>query len=113
MVANAGAGPKPIPFKQLDPQKLADGIAYCLTPQARSAAQSIAEQMKSEQGVQAAAQSWLRQLPKHRMRCDVLPNQPAAWVYRKGKGKKSMRLSKIAAEELVSRKMIDNKQLEQ
>ncbi|KAH6840590.1 hypothetical protein B0I37DRAFT_347054 [Chaetomium sp. MPI-CAGE-AT-0009] len=111
MVANAGAGPKPIPFKQLDSQKLADAIGYCLTPQARSAAQSIAEQMKSEQGVQAAAQSWLRQLPKqHRMRCDLLPSQPAVWVYRKAK--KSIRLSKIAAEELVSRKMIDTKHLE-
>ena len=111
MVANAGAGPKPIPFKQLDSQKLADGIVYCLTPQARSAAQSIAEQMKSEQGVQAAAQSWLRQLPKHRLRCDLVPSEPAAWVYRKGK--KPIKLSKIAAEELVSRKVIDAKQLEQ
>ncbi|KAK0721774.1 hypothetical protein B0T26DRAFT_700265 [Lasiosphaeria miniovina] len=110
MVANAGAGPKPIPSKQLDSQKLAEGIAYCLTPQARSAAQSIAEQMKSEQGVQAAAQSWLRQLPKHRLRCDLVPSEPAAWVYKKGK--KPIKLSKIAAEELVSRKVIEAKKLE-
>jgi hypothetical protein len=110
MVANAGAGPKPIPSKQLDSQKLAEGIAYCLTPQARSAAQSIAEQMKSEQGVQAAAQSWLRQLPKQSLRCDLLPGQTAAWVYKEGK--KSIKLSKIAAEELVSRKTIDAKRLE-
>lgn len=111
MVANAGAGPKPIPFRHLQSQNLADGIAYCLTPQARSAAQSIAEQMKSEDGVQAAVQSWLRQLPKSRMRCDLIPSQPAAWVYRKGKIR--TRLSKVAAEELVSRKMVDTKHLEQ
>lgn len=111
MVANAGAGPKPIPSKQLDSQKLADGIAYCLTPQARSAAQSIAEQIKSEQGVQAAAQSWLRQLPKHRLPCDLVPTEPAAWVYKKGK--KPIKLSKIVAEELVSRKVIEAKHLEQ
>lgn len=111
MVANAGAGPKPIPFRYLESQTLADGIAYCLTPQARSAAQSIAGQMRSEDGVQAAVQSWLRQLPMRRMRCDLLPSQPAAWVYKKGKI--CTRLSKIAAEELVSRKMVDTKRLEQ
>jgi hypothetical protein len=111
MVANAGAGPKPIPPSQLDPQTLADGIVYCLTPQARSAAQALAEQMQSEQGVQAAAQSWLRQLPKHRLQCDLVPTEPAAWVYKKGK--KPVKLSKIVAEELVSRKVIDAKHLEQ
>jgi hypothetical protein len=111
MVANAGAGPMPVPFKKLTAQTLADGIASCLTPQAKSAAQSIAEQMDSEQGVQAAAQSWLRQLPaKQRLRCDLLPSQPAAWVYKKGK--KPVKLSKMAAEELVSRKTVNAKHLE-
>lgn len=110
MVASAGAGPKPIPFKQLEPETLANGIAYCLTPQANCAAQSIAEHMKTERGVQTAAQSWLRQLPKRRLRCDLLPDQPAAWIYKKGK--KPVRLSKIAAEELVSRKLVDVKDIE-
>jgi hypothetical protein len=111
MVANAGAGPTPVRFKQLSAQKLADGIAYCLTPQAKSAAQLIAEKMKSERGVEAAAQSWLRQLPAtQRLRCDLLPSQPAAWVYKKGK--KPVKLSKMAAEELVSRKAVNPKHLE-
>jgi hypothetical protein len=110
MVANAGAGPKPVPFKRLDARKLADGIAYCLTPEAKGAAQSISEHMRSEQGVQVAAQSWLRQLPKRRLRCDLLPTQPAAWIYKKGK--RPVRLSKPAAEELVTRKTVDIKHLE-
>jgi hypothetical protein len=110
MVANAGAGPKPIPFRRLDAHTLADGIAYCLTPEAKGAAQSISEHMKSEQGVQVAAQSWLRQLPKPRLRCDLLPTQPAAWIYKKGKG--PVKLSKMAAEELVTRKTVDIKHLE-
>ncbi|KFA71896.1 hypothetical protein S40288_09517 [Stachybotrys chartarum IBT 40288] len=110
MVAKAGAGPKPIPCKQLDSQKLADGIAYCLTPHAKSAAQLIANNMRSEQGVQAAAQSWLRQLPKQRLRCDLIPSHSAAWVYKKGNN--PIKLSKIAAEELVSRKIVDAKHLE-
>jgi hypothetical protein len=111
MVASACAGPRPIPFKRLSSQKLADGIAYCLTPEARHAAQSIAERMRSEQGVQAAAQSWLRQLPKqHRLQCDLLPSQPAAWVYKKGTQR--IKLSKLAAEELASRNVINVKHLE-
>lgn len=110
MVANAGAGPEPIPFKKLTVQNLAEGISYCMTPQARSAARAIAEQMKSEQGVQAAAQSWLRQLPKEQMRCDLVPSQPAAWTYQKGK--KPIKMSKVAAEELVTRKVIETKHLE-
>jgi hypothetical protein len=111
MVAKAGAGPWPIPFKKLNAEKLAEGIEYCLTPEARQAAQSIAERMSSEEGVQAAAQSWLRQLPKQQhLRCDLLPSQPAAWMYKKGK--EPIKLSKIAAEELVARKVIDAKHLE-
>jgi hypothetical protein len=111
MVANVGAGPKPVPFKKLNAQKLADGIAFCLTPQAKSAAQAIAKQMKLEQGVQAAAQSWLRQLPSaQRLQCDLVPSQPAAWVYKKGKT--PVKLSKLAAEELVSRKAVNAKHLE-
>lgn len=110
MVANAGAGPEPIPFKQLTSQELAQGIAYCMTPQARSAAQAIADRMKSENGVQAAAQSWLRQLPKQSMRCDLVPSQPAAWTYNEGKS--PIRMSKLVAEELVSRDVIEAKQLQ-
>lgn len=110
MVAKAGAGPEPIPFKQLTARKLAEGIRYCMTPGARSAAQAIAEQMRSEQGVQAAAQSWLRQLPKQGLRCDLMPTQPAAWTYRKGK--KPMKISKVAAAELVSRGVLEPRHLE-
>ncbi|KAH6669186.1 hypothetical protein F5X68DRAFT_142306 [Plectosphaerella plurivora] len=110
MVANAGAGPEPIPFKQLTSKKLAEGISYCMTPEARAAAQTIADQMKSEDGVKAAAQSWLRQLPRQTLRCELIPSLPAAWIYKKGK--KPVRMSKLAAEELVSRNAIEAKHLE-
>lgn len=110
MVAKAGAGPEPIPFKQLTSQKLAEGIRCCMTPAAKSAAGAIAEQMRSEQGVQAAAQSWLRQLPKQGLQCDLMPSQPAAWTYKKGK--KLMKISKVAAAELVSRGVVEEKHLE-
>ncbi|GKT49505.1 sterol 3-beta-glucosyltransferase UGT80B1 [Colletotrichum spaethianum] len=85
MVANAGAGPKPIRQQHLNVANLADAIRYCLSPRAVSAAQSIAAQMESENGVKAAVDSWHRQLPLERMQCDLIPSQPAAWAYAKSK----------------------------
>ncbi|RYP41684.1 hypothetical protein DL767_000889 [Monosporascus sp. MG133] len=109
MVANAGAGPKPIPQKQLSSENLAESIRYCLSPRAVSAAQSIAARMASENGVQAAVDSWLRQLPVKRMQCDLLPTQPAAWTYTKSG--RPLKLSKMAAEILLSQNTIESKHL--
>ncbi|RYP47048.1 hypothetical protein DL768_006843 [Monosporascus sp. mg162] len=109
MVANAGAGPKPIPQKQLSSENLAEAIRYCLSPRAVLAAQSIAARMASENGVQTAVESWLRQLPVKRMQCDLLPTQPAAWAYTKSR--RPLKLSKVAAEILLSQNTIESKHL--
>ena len=110
MVANAGAGPDPIPFKKLDVQILAEGIQYCLTPEATTAAQSIADRMASEQGVTAAMRSWLQQLPAQPLQCDLIPDQPAAWTHSKSGCK--LKFSKVAAAALLSRKVVDSKHLQ-
>ncbi|KAL0934371.1 UDP-glucose,sterol transferase [Colletotrichum truncatum] len=109
MVANAGAGPKPIPQKQLNPENLTAAIRYCLSPKAVAAAQQIAAQMEAEQGVRAAADSWWRQLPLNRMQCDLIPSQAAAWNY--SKLKKPLKLSKMAAEILLSHDALQLKHL--
>lgn len=109
MVANAGAGPKPIPHKQLSPENLAAAIRYCLSPQALAAAQGIAAQMEAENGVQAAVNSWWRQLPLERIQCDLIPSQPAVWRYTKSK--RLIKLSKTAAEVLMSHDAVQLKQL--
>ncbi|OLN88261.1 Sterol 3-beta-glucosyltransferase UGT80B1-like protein 2 [Colletotrichum chlorophyti] len=109
MVANAGAGPRPIPHKQLTPENLTKAIRYCLSPQAATAAMGIAAQMEAEQGVQAAADSWWRELPLNRMQCDLIPSRAAAWTYTKSK--KPMKLSKIAAEMLMSQNAVQSKHL--
>jgi len=99
MVHTSGAGPAPIPFKQLNTQNLADAIRFCLTPEASTAAQQIADKMARESGVRRAVASFHANLPMKNMRCDILSNLPAVWLYeRKGK---SMKLSKMAAEMLV------------
>jgi hypothetical protein len=101
MVANAGAGPSPIPHEELTAAKIADALRYCLSPEAAAAAARLAEQMKSEMGVQAAVQSFHRHLPLERLQCDLLPDQPAVWSYTKGE--RQIKLSKIVAESVLSK----------
>ncbi|GES57415.1 sterol glucosyltransferase [Aspergillus terreus] len=85
MVARAGAGPKPIPYTSLTFEKLAAAIQFCLTPNAITAAQNIAQQMQTER------------------------DQAAAWTYRKGK--KTLNLSKVAVQVLIQNERINEKQL--
>ena len=101
MVAAAGAGPAPIPQKQLNAANLADAIRFCVTPEATEAAQRMAAQMKTENGVAAAVASFHANLPLETMRCDVLPNRAAAWVVKK-RGHKTVKVSKEAAEILTN-----------
>ncbi|SCV51610.1 probable sterol glucosyltransferase [Fusarium fujikuroi] len=109
MVANAGAGPTPIPHTELTVDKLAAAIRYCLSPQAATAAATIADKMSSEVGVRAAVQSFHKCLPLERIRCDVIPSEPAVWSY--SKLKTPIKLSKVAAEILISTSSIDSKHL--
>lgn len=109
MVANAGAGPAPIPHRELTVDNLAAAIRYCLSPQAAAAAAIIADKMSSEVGVRAAVQSFHKGLPLERIRCDVIPSEPAVWSY--SKSKNPIKLSKMAAEILISTNSIDSKHL--
>lgn len=106
MVAAAGAGPKPIQHKSLTSRNLADAILFCLTPEAAIAAAEIAFQMKKEDGVKAAVQSFHNNLPGLEMRCELLHDQPAAWTYRKGK--KDWKLSKLAVAWLSADSKLDS-----
>jgi hypothetical protein len=109
MVAVAGAGPQPIPYKSLNAKRLADAICFCLTSSAEAAAQGIAEKMKTESGVKAAVESFHANLPLDTMQCDLFPGQPAAWVYEKSS--KSIKLSKMAANILIKQSVIKSKHL--
>ena len=48
MVHKAGAGPKPIPQKQLTVETLTEGIQYCMTSRAQAAAEKMGEQIRAE-----------------------------------------------------------------
>lgn len=109
MVATAGAGPKPIPASQLNSANLAEAIRFCLAPETKSAAASLAIRMKSESGVRRAVATFHANLPLERMRCDLLPNLPAAWQY--SKGGRVLKLSKAAAQSLLNENRISRREL--
>ncbi|KAL1619597.1 hypothetical protein SLS54_006534 [Diplodia seriata] len=109
MIAASGAGPIPIPQKELTSDNLAEAIRYCQSPQASTAAREISEKMKTESGVQTAVDSFHKNLPLEKMACDLFPDRPAVWKYTKGKQR--MKLSKLAAETVVSTLAIDRKHM--
>ena len=110
MVAAAGAGPNPIPFKQLNVGNLADALRFCLSEEASAAARTIAERMKNESGVRRAVTSFHANLPLQTMRCDIMPSQPAAWTLRDGS--RDIKLCKEAAGNLVRTSRVRWKDLE-
>ena len=99
MVAAAGAGPKPIPQKQVSVDRLVDAIRFCQSDEARKAAAALSAQIKREDGVQAAVRSFHASLPLEKLKCDFLPERPACWHMRLG-GQR-FKMSRTAAEILI------------
>lgn len=61
-VARAGAGPEPIPHKQLTVENLTKAIEMALKPSTRERAQEIGEAIKKENGVHDGVRSFHRHL---------------------------------------------------
>ncbi|KAL1900168.1 hypothetical protein Sste5346_002478 [Sporothrix stenoceras] len=111
MIENSKVGPKPVPYKRLTTERLADGIKYLLTQEARDAAQTIAKSIEKEgDGAENACKSFLRtlELEGHgSMRCAIFPDRVAVWQ-RKGS---NIKLSALAAEALVEKGYMSYKNL--
>lgn len=105
MVAAAGAGPKPIPQKEFTVERLTEALQLALSPEAGRAAMTLAHQMKQEDGVSAAVESFHRWLPLEKMQCQIDRSQTARWVL-KTDGKHQIRLSDAAVSVLVANKKI-------
>ena len=93
MVARAGAGPDPLPHKELTGQKLADAITFCLKPESQERAQELANKIAKEKGSDVGAQSFHQQLDVDKLRCTVAPSRAAVWRLRRTQ----VRLSALAA----------------
>ncbi|KAH6695256.1 UDP-glucose,sterol transferase [Plectosphaerella plurivora] len=99
VVAKAGAGPEPIPYRALTSQRLAEGLRTCLLPETREAAHLLSLYIQEEDGVQAAVDSFHRNLPWEKMACDFHPDQVAGVAT--GHGAKKVKMSKPVASMLL------------
>lgn len=105
MVATVGAGPKPVPYKELTPAKLAAAIMQALTPEALQKATELAVSMSKERGAEAGAESFHRQL--NIVTCALTPTRVAVWQVKRTK----IKLSAFAAFELCMEGIINVKDL--
>jgi UDP:flavonoid glycosyltransferase YjiC (YdhE family) len=103
MVARAGAGPDPIPYKQLTADKLADAINFCLEPESLERAKELANKIAAERGSDVGAQSFHQFLEPDRLRCTLAPSKPAAWRVKRTK----VRLSAFAVCTLANANLLD------
>lgn len=93
MTARAGAGPMPIPYKELTADKLAEAIQEALKPQSLERAAELSGKIKQERGAEAGAESFHKHLQSHELRCSVCPGRVAVWRVRRT----DIRLSALAA----------------
>jgi sterol 3beta-glucosyltransferase len=115
MVAAAGAGPRPIHHTALTEENFTTIIETLLNPSTKRAAETIAKNMRHENGVKRAADSFHRNLPKATLACSFLPHESGVWVYDaralkksgKKKAKEGIRLSPKAVTVLSERKLLD------
>ncbi len=68
-VANAGAGPEPIPITRLDSATLAEAFKTCRQPPMRERARALGARLRETDGAELAVQSVYRHLPWQAMRC--------------------------------------------
>jgi hypothetical protein len=98
-----GAGPEPIPHKQLTADKLADAIGICLRPESLERAKELASKIATERGSDTGAQSFHQYLEVDRLRCTLAPSRNAAWRIKRTQ----VRLSAFAACTLANADLLD------
>ncbi|KAK4964135.1 hypothetical protein LTR66_012461 [Elasticomyces elasticus] len=103
MVAKAGAGPAPIPYKHLNADKLAEAITEALKPTSLERAQELAERISQERGSDTGAQSFHQMLDVEKMRCSIAPSRVAVWRIKRT----DVRLSALAATVLGNEGLLD------
>ncbi|KAL3423596.1 glycosyltransferase family 28 domain-containing protein [Phlyctema vagabunda] len=103
MIAKAGAGPDPIPYRQLTVDKLADAINFCLRPESLERAKELASKMAAERGSDIGAQSFHQHLEPDRLRCTFAPSRVSVWRIKRTQ----VRLSAFAACTLANANLLD------
>lgn len=96
-VSRAGAGPAPIPFRDLTWETLAESIKVARQPHIQQGAQQIRNKMQKESGINDGVRSFHRHIDIRIMQCDICPKRPAVWHVKRV----NVRLSAFAAAVLI------------
>lgn len=108
MVEKAGAGPHPIPYKELTVTRLAAAIKQALGATLLQSAQLLSEKIRRENGVKAGVYAFHRQLLGSPLICSISPGLVANWKVRKAE----IRLSTTALATLMDQGRLDLKKVE-
>ncbi|KAG0651425.1 UDP-glucose:sterol glucosyltransferase 80B1 [Hyphodiscus hymeniophilus] len=103
MVARAGAGPVPIPYKQMTAEKLAASIAEALKPETSEKAKEYGLKIKEENGCEVGGKAFHDQLHVDDLRCTLSPSRVAVWRIKRTQ----TRLSALAANVLAGAGLLD------
>ncbi|HET8529898.1 MAG TPA: glycosyltransferase [Methylomirabilota bacterium] len=77
IVADAGAGPEPIPIRRLDSENLMAAFDACRRPQVGERARELGARLRATDGVELVVQSIERHLPASAMACSHDPDHLA------------------------------------
>lgn len=107
MIAKAGAGPVPIPYKQMTAESLAGSIAFALKDDVQVAVQRMADSIAEEDGSGDTVRDFEQKLELDGMRCQLCPERLAIWRDKTT----GAHLSGFAAVVLAERRVLDPKHL--
>jgi hypothetical protein len=107
MIYRSGAGPEPVPYKDLTEENLADSIIQALKPDIQFSVKEMSENIAGENGSVDAAASFHNSLNLDNMRCMLCPDHVAMW----GVKNTSLRLSSLATAILVDNGLLTLHQL--
>ncbi|CBY00654.1 similar to glycosyltransferase family 28 N-terminal domain protein [Plenodomus lingam JN3] len=107
MIARAGAGPKPIPYKLMTAESLADSIRFALRDDVRVSCERMAADIAEEDGATDTVKAFEQHLKIDDMRCQVCPGRLAVWLDKKT----GVHLSNMAVCTLAEKGLVHPKEL--
>ncbi|KIX09549.1 uncharacterized protein Z518_00629 [Rhinocladiella mackenziei CBS 650.93] len=108
IVAQTGAGPRPIPYKALTAKALAAAISQALLPPMVATARCLSDQIRHEHGCETGAEIFHAKLPLSKLRCSVVPHHAAIWKVKRTQ----IRLCSLAATTLCKEGLLQKDDLE-
>lgn len=107
MIWKAGAGPQPVPFKEMTAESLATSILFALKDEVQLAVKEMAESIAKEDGATETVQDIMQKLQVNNMRCSICPERLAVWQERRT----GARLSSFAACVLAEAQLLEPRHL--